>query len=180
MIIHLFSMNFIYIQSGVVGEEEKHGEDEFGWRRLPRPVMRGGFLSRLGSDQTHTQGPDKESANTLNKPLFLVPISPVDACKYAPEEFLAQIESIFVPDIKKDVERAIATVERNMKRLVNSKMIYGGLHIAHFALVPGRRNYSRSCPPMTSFSSERRRRRPQRTRSSLGRTRRTSEQCQIH
>jgi hypothetical protein len=81
--------------------------------------MRGGFLSRLGSDQTHTQGPDKFSANTLNKPLFLVPISPVDACKYAPEEFLTQLESIFIPDAKKDIERAIATVQRNIKRYCN-------------------------------------------------------------
>jgi len=110
-------LNLHQSKQGEVGDEVGlQREDEFGWRRLPRPVMRPGFLSRLGADQTHTQGPDTVSSNTLNSPLFLMPISPVDACKYAPEEFLMQIESIFIPDVKKDMERAIATVERNIKR----------------------------------------------------------------
>lgn len=40
----------------------------------------------------------------------------MDACKYIPTEFTGQIESIFIPDAKKDMERSIATVERNIKR----------------------------------------------------------------
>ena len=65
---------------------------------------------------TQTLGPDKDSSNTFNTPVFLVPISPVDACQYVPENFSSNIESIFVPDAKKDMERAMATVERNIKR----------------------------------------------------------------
>ena len=51
-----------------------------------------------------------------NIPIFLVPISPVDACQYIPDNFAANVESIFIPDAKKDMERAMATVERNIKR----------------------------------------------------------------
>lgn len=89
-------------------------EEVFGWRRLPRPVIRPGFLS--DALLTHTKPPDATSSNTLNAPVFLMPISPVDACKYFPEEFTTAIESIFVPDAKKDMERSIATVERNIRR----------------------------------------------------------------
>ena len=89
-------------------------EEVFGWRRLPRPVIRAGFLS--DALRTHTKPPDATSSNTLNAPVFLMPISPVDACKYVPEELAVPIESIFVPDAKKDMERAVATVERNIRR----------------------------------------------------------------
>jgi hypothetical protein len=89
-------------------------EEVFGWRRLPRPVIRPGFLA--DALLTHTKPPDATSSNTLNAPVFLMPISPVDACKYYPEEFTTAIESIFIPDAKKDMERSIATVERNIRR----------------------------------------------------------------
>jgi hypothetical protein len=95
-------------------ENEESRENTFGWRRLPRPIIRPGFISNSG--QTYTKGPDKLSSNTLNSPLFLVPISPVDACKYIPTEFSAEIDSIFVPNAKKDMERSIATLERNIRR----------------------------------------------------------------
>ena len=95
-------------------DEEAAREEVFGWRRLPRPVIRPGFLS--DALLTHTKPPDATSSNTLNAPVFLMPISPVDACKYYPEEFTTAIESIFVPDAKKDMERSIATVERNIRR----------------------------------------------------------------
>ena len=64
--------------------------------------------------QTQTLGPDQDH-NTFNIPVFLVPISPVDACQYVPENFTSNIESIFIPDAK-DMERAMATVERNIKK----------------------------------------------------------------
>lgn len=89
-------------------------EELYGWRRLPRPVIRPGFLS--DALQTHTKPPDITSSNTLNKPIFLMPISPVDACKYIPESSAATIESIFIPNAKKDIERSIATMERNVRR----------------------------------------------------------------
>eukprot|EP01034_Spumella_vulgaris_P029963 gene29963-37102_t len=99
--------------TGTANDEETR-EEVFGWRRLPRPDIKPGFLSN--SLLTHTRGPDKTSSNTLNSPVFLMPISPVDACKYVPQEFTALMESIFVPDAKKDMERSIATVERNVRR----------------------------------------------------------------
>jgi hypothetical protein len=95
-------------------DAEAAREEVFGWRRLPRPVIRPGFLS--DALLTHTKPPDATSSNTLNAPVFLMPISPVDACKYYPEEFTTAIESIFIPDAKKDMERSIATVERNIRR----------------------------------------------------------------
>lgn len=94
--------------------EDLAREEVFGWRRLPRPVIRPGFLS--DALLTHTKPPDATSSNTLNAPVFLMPISPMDACKYYPEEFTTAIESIFIPDAKKDMERSIATVERNIRR----------------------------------------------------------------
>jgi hypothetical protein len=95
-------------------DAEAAREEIFGWRRLPRPVIRPGFLA--DALLTHTKPPEATSSNTLNKPVFLMPISPVDACKYYPEEFTTSIESIFIPDAKKDMERSIATVERNIRR----------------------------------------------------------------
>ncbi len=65
---------------------------------------------------TQTLGPDKGSCNTFNTPVFLVPINPIDACLYVPDNFSANIESIFIPDAKKDMERSMATVERNIRR----------------------------------------------------------------
>ena len=99
---------------GTSGEAGGLEEEVFGWRRLPRPVVKSGFLSQ--AEQTFTLGPDLTSSNTLNKPLFLVPISPIDACKYDPKFFTADIESIFIPNAKRDMERARASLERNIRR----------------------------------------------------------------
>jgi hypothetical protein len=100
---------------GVASRNTETREEIFGWRRLPRPeIANGTFLAN--ALKTHTRGPDNLSSNTLNKPLFLMPISPVDACKYVPEDFTGKIESIFVPDARKDMERSIATMERNIRR----------------------------------------------------------------
>jgi hypothetical protein len=99
--------------SGVVKSDE---DDEVGagWRKLARPDIPRKFFQKCL--QTRTLGPDQGSCNSFNVPVFLVPISPVDACQYVPENFASNIESIFVPDAKKDMERAMATVERNIKR----------------------------------------------------------------
>lgn len=99
--------------SGVVKSDE---DDEVGagWRKLARPDIPTKFFQKCL--QTQTLGPDAGACNTFNIPVFLVPISPVDACQYVPENFTSNIESIFIPDAKKDMERAMATVERNIKR----------------------------------------------------------------
>ena len=93
-----------------------NGDDatSYRWRKLPRPEIKSNFFQAAGV--TRTLGPTKDSANTLNKPIYLMPISPVDACQYNPENFAIDIESIFIPDARKDAERAIATLERNIKR----------------------------------------------------------------
>jgi hypothetical protein len=97
---------------GVVGGEDN--EQAIGWRKLPRPELSTSFYDRCKRKLTMSSDTDSEMAP--NKPVFLLPISPVDACAYNPANFETQIESIFIPDAKKDMERSIATVNRNIKR----------------------------------------------------------------
>jgi hypothetical protein len=92
----------------------EHHEERYAWRRLPRPVLTKDFLTN--ALKTHVRGPDPTSCNTTNAPIFLSPISPVDAVQYVPEKHVATIESLFIPDAKKDMERSIATLQRNIKR----------------------------------------------------------------
>jgi hypothetical protein len=99
--------------AGVVNSNEEQ-EVGAGWRKLTRPDIPTHFFQKCL--ETQTLGPDQGACNTFNVPVFLVPISPVDACQYVPENFNMHVESIFIPDAKKDMERAMATVERNIKR----------------------------------------------------------------
>ena len=99
--------------AGVITERDDE-EVGAGWRKLARPDIPEKFFEKCLI--TQTLGPDQGSSNTFNTPVFLVPISPVDACQYVPENFTSNVESIFVPDAKKDMERAVATVDRNIKR----------------------------------------------------------------
>lgn len=99
--------------AGVTNAKIEQNQERFGWRRLPRPAIGSSFLTN--ALKTHTRGPDSFSCNTINAPVFLVPISPVDACKYVPEQFTVAIESLFIPDAKKDMERSVATLERNIR-----------------------------------------------------------------
>lgn len=85
-----------------------------GWRKLPRPELPSNFFQKC--TQVRTMGPDEEAADTLNQPVFLLPISPVDACNYVPENFAATVESIFIHDARKDMERVIATIDRNIQK----------------------------------------------------------------
>lgn len=85
-----------------------------GWRKLPRPELPSNFFQKC--TQVRTMGPDAEAADTLNNPVFLLPISPVDACNYIPENFAASVESIFIHDARKDMERVIATIDRNIQK----------------------------------------------------------------
>lgn len=110
--------NIPYLDFSNVAEKSNRNEEmaaeRFGWRRLPRPALRDGFLSN--ALKTHTRGPDVGSVNTLNAPVFLLPISPVDACKYIPEPMAIPIETIFIPDAKRDADRAVANMDRNIKK----------------------------------------------------------------
>jgi len=94
--------------------EIEHNEERYGWRRLPRPRLTTAFLTN--ALKTHVRGPDITSCNTINAPIFLSPISPVDAIQYIPDKHMTAIESLFIPDAKKDMERSIATLQRNIKR----------------------------------------------------------------
>ncbi len=100
--------------SAAIHQEEKGEALGAGWRKLARPDIPEKFFDKC--NVTQTLGPDTGSCNSFNTPVFLLPISPVDACRYEPENFTINIESIFIPDAKKDMERAMATVQRNIKR----------------------------------------------------------------
>jgi hypothetical protein len=102
------------VLGGETNAEVEANQRRFNWRRLPRPVIKDNFLTQ--NLKTHVRGPDPTSCNTLNTPIFLMPISPVDACQYVPESFAMGIESIFIPNAKKDMERSVATLDRNIKR----------------------------------------------------------------
>lgn len=103
------------------------------WRKLPRPEIPAKFFQKC--TMTRTLGPDRGSiSNKANTPVFLVPLSPVDACKYEPMTFSVDVESIFVPDARKDMDRVLANIERNIKReeelsknIANDEMLlFGG------------------------------------------------------
>lgn len=102
---------FLHLQNKTSSKEE---EDVAGWRKLPRPRTDGSFFQKCTGKLTMSSDP--ESAMKPNDPTFLLPISPVDACAYNPENFEINVESIFIPNAKKDMERALATVQRNIKR----------------------------------------------------------------
>lgn len=102
------------INKGLSSKDVDKNEMAMGWRRLPRPDIHADFFEKCLRKQT--LGPDSRAANTYPKPLYLLPVSPVDASIYEPESFQVAVGGIFVQDARKDVERAIATLERNIKR----------------------------------------------------------------
>jgi hypothetical protein len=100
--------------TGTSNIEIEHNQERYGWRRLPRPQLTTSFLTN--ALKTHVRGPDPTSCNTTNAPVFLSPISPVDAIQYVPERHVTSIESLFIQDAKKDMERSIAVLKRNIAR----------------------------------------------------------------
>mmetsp|Transcript_21478 Transcript_21478/g.31157 ORF Transcript_21478/g.31157 Transcript_21478/m.31157 type:complete len:1761 (-) Transcript_21478:200-5482(-) len=98
-----------------VGEPHENNKSVMAWRKLPRPEIPAKFFQRC--TQTNTLGPDSGSvSNKPNTPVFLVPLSPVDACQYEPMTFSVDVESIFIPDAKQDMDRVLANIERNIAR----------------------------------------------------------------
>jgi hypothetical protein len=83
-------------------------------RDMAAPRIPANFFQKC--TQVRTLGPDKDIVNTLNAPVFMLPISPVDACDYIPPNFTVPIESIFIHDARKDMERVLATIERNIQK----------------------------------------------------------------
>lgn len=83
-------------------------------RDMAPPRIPANFFQKC--TQVRTLGPEKDIVNTLNSPVFMLPISPVDACDYIPPNFMVPIESIFIHDARKDMERVLATIERNIQK----------------------------------------------------------------
>lgn len=73
-----------------------------------------GSLQEEDEDKKFEEG--NRTCQTFPAPVFLLPISPTEACVYEPENFEFPVEVLFVPDAKKDMERAISTLERNVRR----------------------------------------------------------------
>jgi hypothetical protein len=97
------------------GDPHENNSAVVGWRKLPRPEIPAKFFYQC--TQTKTLGPDPSSiSNKPNAPVFLVPLSPVDACQYEPMTFSVDVESIFIPDARQDMDRVLANVERNILR----------------------------------------------------------------
>lgn len=98
-----------------VGGKQDGNKTVLQWRKLPRPEIASSFFKKC--TLTKTLGPDSNSVSSKpNNPVFLVPLSPVDACQYNPMKFSVDIESIFIPNARQDMERVIATIERNILR----------------------------------------------------------------
>lgn len=110
------SVPFINLEdNGISTRDHDNIKHVAAWRKLPRPEIPAKFFQKC--TVTRTLGPDDISvSNKPNNPVFLVPLSPVDACQYEPETFSVVVESIFIPNAKKDMERVMATVERNIRR----------------------------------------------------------------
>ena len=97
-----------------LAHQEKSENQSNAWRRLARPDIKNTFHAKLLLRRTI--GPDEKTSNQPNNCIYLLPISPVDACEYDPPNFETNVESIFVPNAKKDMERAVATLQRNIAR----------------------------------------------------------------
>ena len=94
--------------------QDQNANQHNAWRRLARPDIKTTFHAKLLLRRTI--GPDEKTSNRPNNCIYLLPISPVDACEYDPPNFQTHVESIFIPNAKKDMERAVATLQRNIKR----------------------------------------------------------------
>jgi hypothetical protein len=132
--IHVPFLNLLDSEVGSSGFDDNHAVAN--WRRLPRPNIDKNFFAKCGycskptvylvkynvnrfyiGTERKTLGPDHLAANTLNAPVALVPIGAVEAIQYEPDPFVAEYRSIFVPNSKKDLERQLATLARNIARV---------------------------------------------------------------
>lgn len=102
------------LEAAAKGDGGKKGVRGEGWRRLAKPNMHSNFL--LQCTATRTMAADIASCNSPNSPLFMAPLSPVDACIYEPYCPPEQFECLFIRDAKKDVERVLALVDHNIQQ----------------------------------------------------------------
>eukprot|EP01035_Chromulina_nebulosa_P018540 gene18540-24260_t len=116
---------YLNFSASNIAQEDAHlTTDATNWRGLPTASVSAAFFSRfnqtkvLSNDNTTTQDPETgiRTTNSLNNPIYLTAISPVDACHYEPEGIKVEIESIFIPNIREELQRAMSTLDRNIKR----------------------------------------------------------------
>jgi hypothetical protein len=116
VLVHVPYMNFADNPDlPLVGQAHEDNKTVMAWRKLPRPDIPDKFFDKC--TKTTTMGAEgSEISNKPNNPVFLNPLSPVDACKYIPEVFSVDVESIFIPDAKADMDRVLGTIERNIRK----------------------------------------------------------------
>eukprot|EP00595_Chromulina_sp_UTEXLB2642_P002188 CAMPEP_0196768312 /NCGR_PEP_ID=MMETSP1095-20130614/42602_1 /TAXON_ID=96789 ORGANISM="Chromulina nebulosa, Strain UTEXLB2642" /NCGR_SAMPLE_ID=MMETSP1095 /ASSEMBLY_ACC=CAM_ASM_000446 /LENGTH=566 /DNA_ID=CAMNT_0042137723 /DNA_START=2080 /DNA_END=3781 /DNA_ORIENTATION=- len=116
---------YLNFSASKLAQEDAHlTSDATNWRGIPTATVSAAFFSRfnqtkvLSNDNTSTQDPETgiRTTNSLNNPIYLTAISPVDACHYEPEGIIVEIESIFIPNIREELQRAMSTLDRNIKR----------------------------------------------------------------
>ena len=114
--VHIPYMNFADNPDlPLVGQAHEDNKTVMAWRKLPRPDIPQKFFDKC--TKTTTMGAEgSEVSNKPNNPIFLNPLAPVDACKYIPEVFSVDVESIFIPDCRADMDRVLGTIERNIKK----------------------------------------------------------------
>jgi hypothetical protein len=93
-------------------EEMKHDESITMWKRLPRPDLPKNFYQACV--KTRTLGPVKAHKNQPNSVTFVGLLDPVDACDYGLDGFTVPVETLFIPDARKDYERVVTAMEKHM------------------------------------------------------------------
>jgi hypothetical protein len=116
VLVHVPYMNFADNKDlPLVGQAHEDNKTVMAWRKLPRPDIPDKFFDKC--TKTSTMGAEgSDISNQPNNPVFLNPLSPVDACKYIPEVFTVDVESIFIPDAKADMDRVLGCIERNIRK----------------------------------------------------------------
>ena len=86
--------------------------DQLAWRRIPKhDIAPAEFFGQF--KKRRTLGPDPESSNLVNKPVYL---TPVNSKEYEIEKFEFPYEAMHVSDAQKEMERALRTLDKNLRR----------------------------------------------------------------
>ena len=86
--------------------------DQLAWRRIPKhDIAPAEFFGQF--KKRRTLGPDPKSSNLVNKPVYL---TPVNSREYEIEDFEFPYEVMFVSNAQKELERALKTLDKNLRR----------------------------------------------------------------
>jgi hypothetical protein len=86
----------------------------YKWRCFPKPQVAHNILQQC--TMTRVRGPEEGANNTPNTPIFLSLVNPADACHCELQQHSVQIEALFIPDARKDMERVTRMVGRNLRK----------------------------------------------------------------